>query len=83
VLLLHGYPQNHLMWRQVAPALAQDHTVVLADLRGYGDSDKPVPDAAGDVYSKRSMARDHFLPEEAPELVIEALRDFLRLPSGP
>jgi haloacetate dehalogenase len=41
VLLLHGYPQNHLMWRQVAPALAQDHTVVLADLRGYGDSDKP------------------------------------------
>jgi haloacetate dehalogenase len=58
VLLLHGYPQNHLMWRQVAPALAQDHTVVLADLRGYGDSDKPVPDAAGDVYSKRSMARD-------------------------
>ena len=58
VLLLHGYPENHVMWRQVAPALAQDHTVVLADLRGYGDSGKPAPDGAGRVYSKRSMARD-------------------------
>src|SRR3984885_12386881 len=58
LLLLHGYPQNHLMWRRVAPALARDHTVVLADLRGYGDSGKPAPDAAGLVYSKRSMARD-------------------------
>jgi haloacetate dehalogenase len=58
VLLLHGYPENHVMWRQVAPALAQDHTVVLADLRGYGDSGKPAPDAAGETYSKRSMARD-------------------------
>jgi haloacetate dehalogenase len=58
VLMLHGYPQNHLMWRDVAPALAEDHTVVLADLRGYGDSGKPEPDAAGDAYSKRSMARD-------------------------
>jgi haloacetate dehalogenase len=58
VLLLHGYPQNHLAWRRVAPALAEDHTVVLADLRGYGDSGKPAPDAAGLVYSKRFMARD-------------------------
>ena len=58
VLMLHGYPENHLMWRHVAPAIAQDHTVVLADLRGYGDSGKPAPDAAGEVYSKRSMARD-------------------------
>ena len=56
VLMLHGYPENHLMWRQVAPVLAEDHTVVLADLRGYGDSGKPAP--AGDAYSKRSMARD-------------------------
>ena len=46
------------MWRHVAPVLARDHTVVLADLRGYGDSGKPAPDAAGFVYSKRSMARD-------------------------
>jgi haloacetate dehalogenase len=58
LLLLHGYPQNHLMWRHVAPALAVDHTVVAADLRGYGDSAKPAPDAAGLVYSKRLMARD-------------------------
>jgi haloacetate dehalogenase len=58
LLLLHGYPENHLMWRHVAPVLARDHTVVLADLRGYGDSGKPAPDAAGLVYSKRFMARD-------------------------
>jgi len=54
VLLLHGYPQNHLMWRDVAPALAGDHTVVMADLRGYGDSDKPAPDPAGQVYATGS-----------------------------
>jgi haloacetate dehalogenase len=58
VLLLHGYPENHLMWRDVAPVLARDHTVVLSDLRGYGDSGKPAPDAAGLVYSKRSLASD-------------------------
>ncbi len=58
VLLLHGYPENHLMWRHVAPALVRDHTVVLADLRGNGDSGKPAPDAEGSVYSKRLMARD-------------------------
>jgi haloacetate dehalogenase len=58
LLLLHGYPENHLVWRDVAPALAGDYTVVLADLRGYGDSGKPAPDAAGLVYSKRAMARD-------------------------
>jgi haloacetate dehalogenase len=58
VLLLHGYPQNHLIWRDVAPKLSADHTVVLADLRGYGDSGKPTPDADGNVYSKRVMASD-------------------------
>jgi haloacetate dehalogenase len=47
LLLLHGYPENHLTWRHVAPALAEDHTVVLADLRGYGDSGKPAPDPPG------------------------------------
>ena len=46
------------MSRHVAPVIAQDHTVVLADLRGYGDSGKPAPDADGSVYSKRIMARD-------------------------
>jgi len=58
LLLLHGFPENHLAWRHVAPTFAEDHTVVLADLRGYGDSAKPAPDTAGFVYSKRSMARD-------------------------
>jgi len=58
LLLLHGYPENHLIWRDVAPGLAREHTVVLADLRGYGSSGKPAPDTAGLVYSKRSMARD-------------------------
>jgi haloacetate dehalogenase len=58
LLLLHGYPQNHLTWRDVAPVLAADHTVIVADLRGYGDSGKPAPDEAGVVYSKRFMARD-------------------------
>ena len=41
ILLLHGYPQTHVMWHRVAPALAQHYTVVCADLRGYGDSGKP------------------------------------------
>jgi haloacetate dehalogenase len=58
VLLLHGYPQTHLMWRQVAPALARDHTVVVPDLRGYGASDKPTPDADNRRYAKRAMADD-------------------------
>jgi haloacetate dehalogenase len=46
------------MWRDVAQDLAEDHTVVLADLRGYGDSGKPAPDTAGLAYSKRAMAGD-------------------------
>jgi haloacetate dehalogenase len=58
VLLLHGYPQTHVIWHKVAPALARDYTVVCADLRGYGDSSKPrgVPGHAN--YSKRAMALD-------------------------
>ena len=61
VLLLHGYPQTHLIWHHVAPTLATDHTVVLADLRGYGDSDKPRPSADSSEYAKRAMARDQLL----------------------
>ncbi|MCX4672221.1 alpha/beta hydrolase [Streptomyces sp. NBC_01381] len=57
VVLLHGFPQTHLMWRHVAADLAADHTVVCPDLRGYGDSDKPVAESP-DTYSKRTMARD-------------------------
>jgi haloacetate dehalogenase len=58
LLLLHGYPQTHVMWHKIAPRLAEEFTVVLADLRGYGDSSKP-PGGEGHVnYSKRAMARD-------------------------
>jgi len=58
LLLLHGYPQTHLMWRKLAPRLAAEFTVVAPDLRGYGDSTKPPagPDNAG--YSKRALALD-------------------------
>src|SRR5436305_8288895 len=58
VLLLHGFPDTHLMWHRVAPALAQQFSVVCADLRGYGRSGCPAsaPDHA--PYSKRAMARD-------------------------
>ena len=58
VLLLHGYPETHVMWHKVAPHLARDYTVVCPDLRGYGDSSKPkgLPDHAN--YSKRAMAKD-------------------------
>jgi haloacetate dehalogenase len=59
VLLLHGYPQTHLMWHRVAPELAERYTVVCPDLRGYGDSDKPPGDDDHGGYSKRTMARDH------------------------
>ena len=41
LLLLHGYPETHLMWHKIAPRLAQEFTVVVPDLRGYGDSSKP------------------------------------------
>nr|WP_176025028.1 alpha/beta hydrolase [Brucella pseudintermedia] len=58
LLLLHGHPQNHVTWRKIAPALAQDFTVIAADLRGYGDSDKPEGGAGHVTYSKREMARD-------------------------
>jgi haloacetate dehalogenase len=58
LLLLHGYPQTHVMWHRVAPALVDRFTVVCTDLRGYGESDKPSggDDHAG--YSKRTMAQD-------------------------
>jgi haloacetate dehalogenase len=58
ILMLHGYPQTHLIWHLVAPELARDHTVVLADLRGYGDSAKPAPEPGDTNYSKRATAGD-------------------------
>ena len=58
VLLLHGIPETHVMWHKVAPRLAQEFTVVAADLRGYGDSSKPPGGPDHGAYSKRAMARD-------------------------
>ncbi|RNL63373.1 alpha/beta hydrolase [Nocardioides marmoriginsengisoli] len=58
VLLLHGYPQTLAMWAHVAPVLASEYTVVCADLRGYGDSDKPAQDGDLANYSFRQMAQD-------------------------
>src|SRR5437870_5114966 len=58
VLLLHGFPETHLMWRSVAPLLARRFTIVCADLRGYGASGCPASTADHAPYAKRSMARD-------------------------
>lgn len=58
LLLLHGHPQSHVMWHAVAEELARSFTVVLMDLRGYGDSERVASDAAHQAYSKRAMALD-------------------------
>ena len=58
VLLLHGYPQTHIIWHKIAPRLAERFTVVATDLRGYGDSGKPESDPQHLAYAKRTMARD-------------------------
>src|SRR5712691_7247528 len=58
LLLLHGYPQTHVLWRKLAPRLAQEFTLVIPDLRGYGDSSKPPAGADFAAYSKRALAQD-------------------------
>jgi haloacetate dehalogenase len=58
VLLLHGFPQTHVMWHRVAPSLARSRTVVAADLRGYGDSSRPPSGEDHAGYSFRAMAAD-------------------------
>ena len=58
LLLLHGYPQTHVMWHRIAPRLAADFTVVATDLRGYGDSSKPPGGDDHSGYCKRAMAQD-------------------------
>ena len=58
LLLLHGHPQTHVMWHAVAPQLAQHFSVVMMDLRGYGDSGRPPADPEHRAYSKREMAQD-------------------------
>lgn len=58
LLLLHGHPQTHMMWHKIAPQLATTFTVVMTDLRGYGDSSKPPTTEDHLPYSKRAMAQD-------------------------
>jgi haloacetate dehalogenase len=58
LLLLHGYPQTHVMWHKILPLLAEYFTVVATDLRGYGDSSKPLIEDDRTAYSKRAMAAD-------------------------
>jgi len=58
LLLLHGYPQSHLIWHKVAPALADHFTVIATDLRGYGSSSAPPGGPGHALYSKRAMAQD-------------------------
>lgn len=57
IVLLHGFPQTHYMWRHVAAQLATEYTVVVPDLRGYGASDRPAADTV-ETYSKRAMGND-------------------------
>ena len=59
LLLLHGHPQTRALWHRVAPKLAEHHTLVAADLRGYGDSSKPPGSPDHGNYAKRVMAQDH------------------------
>jgi haloacetate dehalogenase len=58
LLLLHGHPQTHAIWHKVAPTLARQFTIVVADLRGYGDSGKPPGEPDHANYAKRRMALD-------------------------
>ncbi len=58
LLLLHGYPQTHVIWHRIAPRLAGHFTVVATDLRGYGDSGKPPSNVTHMPHSKRAMAQD-------------------------
>ena len=58
LLLLHGYPQTYFIWHKIATELSKKYIVVASDLRGYGDSSKPISDKKHKSYSKRAMAND-------------------------
>ena len=58
ILLLHGYPQTHVMWHKIAESLAEHFTVVISDLRGYGDSSTPPSTETHYPYSKREIGKD-------------------------
>ncbi len=69
VLLLHGIPETHIMWRHAAPRLAEHFTVVATDLLGFGDSGTPP--------SSPNHAPGHFLAEEAPNVTGDWFLAFL------
>ena len=58
LVLLHGFPQNHMCWSKIAPELSRGHRCIVPDLRGYGESDAPKDIAPYRGYSKRNMAAD-------------------------
>jgi len=58
LLLMHGYPETHVTWRKVAPQLAEQFSVFVPDLRGYGESGKPQGEKRHENYSFRAMAQD-------------------------
>lgn len=58
LLLIHGYPQTHIMWYKVVEKLSKEYYIICPDLRGYGDSSKPKGDEKHLIYSKKSMAKD-------------------------
>lgn len=72
LLVLHGYPQTGAMWHKIAPGLAEEHTLVVADLLGYGASDSPPGDGGQEAYSKRAMAR--FMVELMADLGFDHFR---------
>lgn len=65
LLLMHGHPQSMVMWHKVIPFLAKQHTLVMMDLRGYGDSSRPQADSQHLNHSKREMALDAMAVMEA------------------
>jgi hypothetical protein len=83
VLLLHGIPETHLMWRRVAPALAQRFTVVANDLRGYGDSGTP-PSTPDHTPYRTCLTRGQTIPTcSATTSEASTLREFELLPRVP
>ena len=80
LLMVHGHPHNHVIWRKVAPTLARDRRVILVDLRGYGDSSKPESTPDHRPYSKRVMAeavkwgrRDARINSISPGIIVTPL----------
>ena len=58
LILIHGFPQNHMCWERVAPQFSLHHDVIIPDLRGYGESEAPPNETGNSTYSKRTMAQD-------------------------